>query len=78
MEETDSVLFVQFEGMNSVNIVKFIPQNVSPMQILALAEYLEYKGKSLLHINELRWAEEQAEREQSRPKIEVPSGVLRK
>lgn len=77
MDDTNSVVFVQFKEINSVDIVQLGLKNVTPMQILALAHFLEYKGKSTLSVQEAQAMAEKERMEQERPKIEVPKGLIR-
>lgn len=77
MEDNNSVVFVQFKEINSVEIVQLGLKNVTPMQILALAHFLEYKGKSTLSVQEAQAMAEKERMEQEKPKIEVPKGLIR-
>ena len=76
MEEKDSFLLVKFNEFNSVGF-QLSMQNTSPLQLLALGEYLLYKGKSALHIQEETAMLEKVKQEEQ-TKIAVPtSSVLR-
>jgi len=76
MQPEDSFLLAQFKEVNSVEFVKFMPNNVSPLQLLALAHYLEFVGKSTLQAQEIKRAVELEQQEQEKPKIAVPDTVL--
>jgi hypothetical protein len=67
-EKQKSFVFVQFAEVGSVVLnVQF--ENVTPLQVIALAEYLGVKGKNQLVLEENARAER--EREMS---LAVPSG----
>jgi ABC-type nickel/cobalt efflux system permease component RcnA len=76
MDEKDSFVLAKFKEFNSVEL-QLSMQNVSPLQIIALGEYLIYKGKSSLHMQEEMAAEEK-ERQEEQTKIVVPDYVQRK
>lgn len=67
-EKRPSFILVQFAEVGSTVLqVKF--ENVTPLQVLALASYLEVKGKNQLIIEENARAEREAEMS-----LAVPSG----
>lgn len=78
MDKDDSFVLVQFKDVNSVEIVQLALNKVSPMQLLALAYYFEFKGKSTLQVQELQQMEEKERLEQEKPKIAVPDTVLQR
>jgi hypothetical protein len=78
MNKDDSFVLVQFKEVNSVELVTFAPNNVSPLQILALAHYLEFVGKSTLQAQEIQRAVELEQKEQEKPKIVLPDTVLQR
>jgi hypothetical protein len=69
MNENDSILFVKFKELNSTDL-QLSMQNVTPMQLLAVAGYLEWKAKSILQAQELQMMMETEE--QNKPKIALP------
>lgn len=77
MQPEDSFILVQFKEVNSVELIKFMPNNISPLQLLALAHYLEFIGKSTLQAQEIKRAVELEQKEQEKPKIILPDTVLK-
>lgn len=69
-ESTKSFVLVQFSGIGSV-ILQAQFENVTSLQLLALAEYLEVKGKNQLLLEE----NERAEREREMS-LAVPKGKI--
>jgi hypothetical protein len=76
MDKDDSFVLVQFKDVNSVEMTKLAMPNISPMQLLALAGYFEYKAKSIIQAQEVQMMMEQERLEQEKPKIAVPDTVL--
>ncbi len=66
-QDTRSFIVVEFEGPGSVNVIKLNVQNVTPLQMIAFAGYLELAGKS-----QLAEAYSEAEKQQEATKLVVP------
>lgn len=60
MDENTSVIHIEFEHIGSVNFTRYILNNVSPMQVLAVASYLELSAKFQLN-KQMVMADEQIE-----------------
>jgi hypothetical protein len=71
--EEDSAVFVRFAG-NTAQIIDFNTKNIDAFQLLALAAYLEMKGKQTIVAIEARVLQEQAERE-ARSKIAIAGRI---
>jgi len=69
-----SHLVVVFEALNSVNIRHMESDGISPLQLLALASYLELLGKSQLaqQIAEQQELQRQQQLSVPKPQIVVP------
>jgi len=66
-EQKDSIIVIKFAEIGSVMMdVQFV--NVTPMQILALSEYLKVYGQQGLMQDQIRQAQQEKEK-----KIVVPS-----
>ena len=78
MDKNDSFVLVQFKDVNSTEMVQLAMPNISPMQLLALAGYFEYKAKSIIQAQEVQMMLEQERMEQEKPKIAVPDTVLQR
>lgn len=72
-DEKESKITITFEDYGSVLFTSQF-QNVNPMQILALSQYLEFEGKSALQTAKIQAM--MAREEQNKPKIEVPDSIL--
>ena len=72
-DEKESKITITFEDYGSVLFTSEF-QNVNPMQILALSQYLEFEGKSALQTIKIQAM--MAREEQNKPKIEVPDSIL--
>jgi hypothetical protein len=74
MDENTSVIHIEFERLGSVNFTKYIINNVSPMQVLAVASYLELSAKFQLN-KQMVVADEQIDASKllvPEPKISMP------
>jgi hypothetical protein len=75
-EKPESYLLIVFEGINSVNIKTLTSEGVSPLQLMAIASYLEILGKNqvVTQINEK--LEQQRQQNLSVPKQQliIPGG----
>lgn len=71
-----SFVLVVFENLNSVNIVNMNTDGVSPLQLIAAAQYLELLGKNTLvaQINERLEMQRQQNLSVPKPQIIVPGG----
>jgi len=78
MNKDDSFVLVQFKDVNSTEMVQLAMPNISPMQLLALAGYFEYKAKSIIQAQEVQMMLEQERMEQEKPKIAVPDTMLQR
>ena len=78
MDKNDSFVLVQFKDVNSTEMVQLAMPNISPMQLLALAGYFEYKAKSIIQAQEVQMMLEQERMEQEKPKIAVPDTMLQR
>jgi hypothetical protein len=66
-EEPKSYIFIKFEDIGSV-IMNMISNGVTPLQMLAMAHYLEVKGKNSLIQQENERLEKEAANNIARPK----------
>jgi len=69
--EDKSFIYIEFEDMGSAEIVGYNPQNVTPLQLLALASFLEFEGKSNLSMQRAAQLQAQMQKEQM-GKIAIP------
>lgn len=79
MDNTQNIIHVEFDGVGSVNFKQFVMNNVSPLQVIALANYLEVTAKSEL-VAQLAMAKEQIDKSKlivPEPKISFPDGSTR-
>lgn len=74
-EKPKSYVMVVFEEVGSTNL-NFMAEGVTPLQLLALANYLELKGKNALIQQENAREEQKVAQQLSVPrdKIIIPSG----
>ena len=70
-DEEKSNIYIEFDGINSVSIIKYSPENVTPLQLLALSQFLEFEGKSSLSIQRAAQMQQQLDM-QKQKKISVP------
>jgi hypothetical protein len=69
--EDKSRIYIEFEDIGSVEVKLYTVDNVTPMQLLALAHFFEFEGKNSLAVQ--RAAQMQAEvQRQQRDQIIVP------
>ena len=75
-EEPESYLLVVFEQLNSVNLRSMQTKFVSPLQLLALASYLELTAKRQLAIqlDETENMQRQQNLAVPKPNIVLPGG----
>jgi hypothetical protein len=66
--EEKSFVYIEFEGIGSAEITNYNLQNVSPLQLLAMASYMEFEGKAALSVANL-------ERQQLQ-RIAVPKSTI--
>jgi hypothetical protein len=71
--EKESKITIVFDSYGSVIFTSQF-QNVNPMQLLALSQYLEFEGKSALQAAKIQAMMNREE--QNKPKIEVPDSIL--
>lgn len=75
-DKPTSFLQVVFDETNSVNIKSIVSEGVSPLQLIAIAQYLEILGKNQLvtQINERLEAQRQQNLAVPKPHIVVAGG----
>ena len=69
--EVKSSIYIEFDGSNSVSIIKYSPENVTPLQLLALAQFLDFEGKASLAVQRNAQMQQQIQMEQNK-RIAVP------
>ncbi len=69
--EGKSSIYIEFDGISSVSITAYKPENVTPLQLLALAQFLDFEGKASLSVQRVAQMQHQMEAEQKN-KIAVP------
>ena len=69
--EEKSSIYIEFDGINSVSIIKYDPENITPLQLLALAQFLDFEGKGSLSVQRAAQMQQQLEAQQNK-KIAVP------
>jgi hypothetical protein len=70
-EKERSSISVEFEEIGSVNIIRYEAMNITPMQLLAMAHFLEFEGKNSLAVQRQAQMQEEMRRQQ-REQIIVP------
>jgi hypothetical protein len=75
MDKDDSFVLVQFKEVNSVEMLQLALNNTTPMQLLSLAGYFEYKAKSIIQAQEVQMMMEK-ERQEEQNKIAVPTSTV--
>lgn len=75
-QQPESYLAIVFAGINSVAFSLQV-NNVSPLQMLAVAAYLETKAKSSLLLEEQRRAEQEAQKQIVKPSLVLPGDLQR-
>ena len=75
MDEEKSFLYIEFEDMGSVEIIKYDHKNLTPLQLLAMASFFEFEGKSGLATQRAAQVQAQLERQQQQ-KIAVPKSTI--
>jgi hypothetical protein len=75
-EKPESYLLIVFEGINSVNIKTLTSEGVSPLQLMAIASYLEILGKNqvVTQINEKLEQQRQQNLSVPRQQLIIPGG----
>ena len=73
--EGKSSIYIEFDGVNSVSIIKYDPENVTPLQLLALAQFLDFEGKASLSVQRATQMQHQMQAVQNK-KIAVPERGL--
>ena len=48
-DNNDSIVYIKFKGIGTVEFIDVVVRNISPMQMLALAGYLEFQAKYQLN-----------------------------
>ena len=69
--EGKSSIYIEFESIGSATITKYTPENVTPLQLLALSQFLDFEGKSSLSVQRAAQIQHQSRMEQNK-KISVP------
>jgi hypothetical protein len=69
--EGKSRIYIEFDGVGSATITKYTPENVTPMQLLALAQFLDFEGKASLSMQRAAQMQQQIEMEKKN-RISVP------
>ena len=69
--EEKSFIYIEFADLGSAEIVGYQLENISPLQLLAMAHYVEFEGKSALA--QQRAAQAQAAQQS---KIVVPKAEI--
>lgn len=70
--EEKSFVYIEFEDIGSAEITNYKFENISPLQLLAMAHFMEFEGKGALATQRAAQMQAQIEREQ-RQRIAVPS-----
>jgi hypothetical protein len=70
-EKERSSISVEFEEIGSVDIIRYEAMNITPMQLLAMAHFLEFEGKNSLAVQRAAQIQEKMQRQQ-REQIIVP------
>ncbi len=73
--EEKSFLYIEFEDMGSVEIKKYDHKNLTPLQLLAMASFFEFEGKSGLATQRAAQVQVQMTRQQQQ-KIAVPKATI--
>ena len=73
--EEKSFLYIEFEDMGSVEIRKYDHKNLTPLQLLAMASFFEFEGKSGLATQRAAQVEVQLKLQQQQ-KIAVPKSTI--
>lgn len=71
INEKKSFIYVEFANVGSADPTTWQFENISPMQLLAMSQFLEFEGKSTLAVQREAQIRAQLEREQMQ-KIAVP------
>ena len=70
--EEKSFVYIEFEDIGSAEITNYKLENVSPIQLLAMAHFMEFEGKGALATQRAAQIQAQIQREQQQ-KIVVPT-----
>lgn len=70
-QKPKSFIIIEFEDVGSTNFHMQM-DGITPLQMLAMASYLELKGKNALIQMENQRAEEEAQKSIARPKLVLP------
>jgi hypothetical protein len=73
--EEKSFVYIEFEGIGSAEITNYNLQNVSPLQLLAMASYMEFEGKAALSVQRAAQVQANLERQQLQ-RIAVPKSTI--
>lgn len=77
-DEEKSFVYIEFSDIGSVEIFNYQVENITPLQLLAMAHYVEFEGKSALaQQRAAQFQAAQARQQQSQilvPKPEVNMG----
>lgn len=73
--EDRSFLFIEFTDIGSAEIKNYDANNITALQLLTMAQFLEFEGKNALAVQRQAQIQAQMQKEQMQ-KIAVPKGNI--
>ena len=73
--EEKSFVYIEFDSIGSAEITSYRIENVSPLQLLAMAHFMEFEGKGALATQRAAQIQAQLEHQQMQ-KIAVPKSTI--